>query len=85
MYQNKGSSRNVEVLLKVSTLLAFTELGSAPEGKFLAIWGALAGQYGQVSTNASTNGWSLSGFDFASKYFSSPWPFQPGAVATFSL
>ena len=85
VYQNKSNSWNFGSPLKVSTFLAFTELGSAPEGKFLAILGALAGQYGQVSTNASTNGWSLSGFDFASKYFSSPWPFQPGAVATFSL
>ena len=39
--------------LKVSTLLAFTELGSAPEGKFLAIWGALAGQFCHVSTSLS--------------------------------
>ena len=51
---------------------AFAELGSAPEGKFLAIWGALAGQYCQVSTSLSPMGWSLSAFELASKYVSSP-------------
>ena len=85
MYQNKSYSWNFESPLKVSTLLVFTELGSAPEGKFLAIWGALAGQYCQVSTSLSPIGWSLSAFELASKYVSSPWPCQPGAVATFSL
>ena len=85
MYQNKSNSWNFDSPLKVSTLLAFTELGSAPEGKFLAIWGALAGQYCQVSTSLSPMGWSLSAFELASKYVSSPWPCQLGAVATFSL
>ena len=45
VYQNRRYSWNFKSPLKVSTLLAFTELGSAAEGKFLAIWGALAGQY----------------------------------------
>ena len=56
----------------MSTLLAFEELGAAPEGKFLAIWGALAGQYCQVSTSMSPIGWSLSAFELASKYVGSP-------------
>ena len=85
VYQNRSCSWNFETPLKVSTLLAFTELGSAPEGKFLAIWGSLAGQYCQVSTSLSPIGRSLSAFELASKYVSSPWPCQPGAVATFSL
>ena len=55
------------------------------EGEFLAIWGALAGQYCQVSTSLSPIVWSLSAFELASKYVSSPCPFQPGAVANFSL
>ena len=70
VYQNKSYSWNFESPLKVSTLLAFTELGSAAEGKFLAIWGALAGQYGQVSTSLSPIGWNLSAFELASKYVS---------------
>ena len=85
VYQNRSYPWNFESPLKVSTLLAFTGLGSAPEGKFLAIWGALAGQYCQVSTSLSPIGRSLSAFELASKYVSSPWPCQPGAVATFSL
>ena len=72
VYQNRGYSWNFESPLKVSTLLVFTELGSAPEGKFLAIWGALAGQYCQVCTSLSPIGWSLSAFELASKYGSSP-------------
>ena len=70
VYQNRRYSWNFKSPLKVSTLLAFTELGSAPEGKFLAIWGALAGQYGQVSTSLSPIGWNLSAFELASKYVS---------------
>ena len=85
VYQNRRYSWNFKSPLKVSTLLAFTELGSASEGEFLAIWGALAGQYCQVSTSLSPIGWSSSTFELASKYVSSPWPFQPGGVATFSL
>ena len=53
MYQNRSYSWNFESPLKVSTLLAFMELGSVSEGEFLAIWGALAGQYSQVSTSLS--------------------------------
>ena len=56
-----------------------------PEGEFLAIWSALAGQYCQVITSLSPIVWSLSAFELASKYVSSPWPFQPDAVTTFSL
>ena len=35
VYQNRRYSWNFESPLKVSTLLAFAELGSAPEGKFV--------------------------------------------------
>ena len=72
VYQGRNYSWNIENPLKVGTLLAFTELGSAPEGKFLAIWGSLAGQYYQVSTSLSPIGRSLSAFELASKYVSSP-------------
>ena len=36
VYQNRRYSWNFESPLKVSTLLAFAELGSAPEGKFFS-------------------------------------------------
>ena len=70
VYQNRSYSWNFESSLKVATLLAFMALGSAAEGKFLAIWGALAGQYCQVSTILSPIGWGLSAFELASKYVS---------------
>ena len=76
VHQNRSYSWNFESPLKVSTLLAFTELVLAPEGKFLAIWGALAGQYCQVSTSLRPIGWSWSAFELATKYVSSSWPYK---------
>ena len=51
----------------------------------MAILGALAGPSCQVITSLSPMGWSLSFFELATKYVSSPWPFQLAAVDIFGL
>ena len=42
----------------------------------MAILGALAGPSCQAITSLSPMGWILSSFKLATKYVSSPWPFQ---------